>query len=157
LHAATRHLKRCDVFSFGSRLTPLNAAFKQADCDDMLNAASLHIADFAGGTQLGTSLTALREQHARKLLGRRSVVMLISDGLDTGEPAALEAELQWLKRHSRALVWLNPLLRFDQYQPTATAAAVLYRHASAMLAVHNIDSLEQLARSLAKALALKQH
>ena len=107
------------------------------------------IDDFAGGTRLGASLSELRAQHRRVLIGRRTVVLLITDGLDTGEPEALDTELQWLKRHSRQLLWLNPLLRFDGYQPLASGAAVLHRHAHGMLAVHNLSRLEDLARSMA--------
>ena len=76
-------------------------------------------------------------------------MLVISDGLDTGEPETLEHELQWLKRHSRRVLWLNPLLRYEGYAPLARGAAVLHRHADAMLAVHNLNALEQLAASLA--------
>ncbi|OEZ27580.1 vWA domain-containing protein [Variovorax boronicumulans] len=149
LHAATRRAGRRDVFAFGTRLTDLTPAFRLADTDAMLGAASLAIDDFAGGTRLGGSLAELRQSHARRLIGRRTLVLVISDGLDTGEPAQLETELQWLKRHSRRLLWLNPLLRFEGYAPLARGAAVLHRHADAMLAVHNLNALEQLAASLA--------
>ena len=115
----------------------------------MLDAAGAAIEDFAGGTRFGESLAQLRRSHARRLVGRRTLVLVISDGLDTGEPEALERELLWLKRHSRRMLWLNPLLRFDGYAPVARGAAVLHRHADAMLAVHNLTALEQLAASLA--------
>lgn len=85
-------------------------------------------------------------------MGRRSLVLLISDGLDTGEPQALREELQWLRRRSRRLLWLNPLLRFEAYQPSARGAAALHAASDAMLAVHNLASLEQLAGSLAQLL-----
>ena len=149
LHASTRRAGRRDVFAFGTRLTDLTPAFRLADTDDMLGAASLAIDDFAGGTRLGSSLAELRRAHARRLTGRRTLVLVISDGLDTGEPALLESELLWLKRHSRRLLWLNPLLRFEGYAPLARGASVLHRHADAMLAVHNLGALEQLAASLA--------
>ncbi len=149
LHAATRRAGRRDVFAFGTGLTDLTPAFRLADTDDMLGAASLAIDDFAGGTRLGSSLAELRQRHARRLTGRRTLVLVISDGLDTGEPAQLAQELQWLKRHSRRLLWLNPLLRFEGYAPLARGAGVLHRHADAMLAVHNLSALEQLAASLA--------
>ncbi|MET3443692.1 uncharacterized protein with von Willebrand factor type A (vWA) domain [Variovorax paradoxus] len=149
LHAATRRAGRRDVFAFGTRLTDLTPAFRLADTDAMLGAASLAIDDFAGGTRLGSSLAELRRAHARRLTGRRTLVLVISDGLDTGEPALLENELLWLKRHSRRLLWLNPLLRFEGYAPLARGAGVLHRHADAMLAVHNLSALEQLAASLA--------
>ncbi|SFP60386.1 VWA domain-containing protein [Variovorax sp. 770b2] len=149
LHASTRRAGRRDVFAFGTRLTDLTPAFRLADTDAMLGAASMAIDDFAGGTRLGSSLAELRHAHARRLTGRRTLVLVISDGLDTGEPAMLENELLWLKRHSRRLLWLNPLLRFQGYAPLARGATVLHRHADAMLAVHNLSALEQLAASLA--------
>ena len=154
LHAATapRHAGaglRRDVFAFGTGLTDLTPAFRLADTDAMLGAAGHAIADFAGGTRMGDSLAALRLMHARRLVGRRTLVLLISDGLDTGAPEVLERELAWLRRHSGRLLWLNPLLRFGGYAPTARGAAALHRQAHGMLAVHNLARLQDLAGSLA--------
>ena len=149
LHAATRGHRRRDVFAFGTHLTDLTPAFRLADTDDMLAAASAAIDDFAGGTCLGASLATLRERHARRLVGRRTLVLIISDGLDTGEPQDLARELDWLTHRCRRLLWLNPLLRLEGYAPLARGAAVLHRHAHAMLAVHNLEKLGDLAGSLA--------
>lgn len=150
LHASTRDLRgRRDVFAFGTHLTDLTPAFRLADTDAMLAAASAAIDDFAGGTRLGESLATLRAQHARRLVGRRTVVLVISDGLDTGEPEALARELHWLRLKTRRVLWLNPLLRFASYQPLARGAAVLHRHAHAMLPVHNLGELGHLAAGLA--------
>ena len=151
LHAATRGLRR-DVFAFGTHLTDLTPAFRLADTDAMLACASAAIDDFAGGTRLGESLAALHRGHARRLVGGRTLVLLVSDGLDTGEPAQLDRELEWLRLHSRRVLWLNPLLRFDGYQPLARGAAVLHRHAHGMLAVHNLAKLEDLAAAIAAVL-----
>ena len=76
-------------------------------------------------------------------------MLLITDGLDTGDQAQLTQELAWLRRRSRRLLWLNPLLRFDGYAPLAQGAAVLHAHAHGMVAVHNLSRLEDLAASLA--------
>ena len=158
LHAATRPQRRQggagaqrrrDVFAFGTHLTDLTPAFALADTDAMLLSAGDLIADFAGGTRLGASLSTLRQRHARRLVGRRTLVLLITDGLDTGEPDDLARELAWLRRHSRRLLWLNPLLRFDGYAPLARGAAVLHRHADGMLAVHNLERLQDLASAIA--------
>lgn len=149
LHAATREHRRRDVFAFGTHLTDLTPAFRIGDTDAMLAAASAAIDDYAGGTRLGASLATLRQRHARRLVGRRSLVLIISDGLDTGEPEDLARELDWLTHRCRRLLWLNPLLRYEGYAPLARGAAVLHRHAHAMLAVHNIAKLQDLAASLA--------
>lgn len=143
---------RRDIFAFGTELTDLTPAFRHHDPDAMLDAASAAIPDFAGGTRLAESLAQLRTQHARRLVGRRTLVLLVSDGLDTGESAPLAQELAWLKRHCAHLLWLNPLLRFGGYAPSARGAAELHRAADAMLAVHNLQSLQQLAGSLAEVL-----
>ena len=148
LHAATRLHRRRDVFAFGTHLTDLTPAFRIADTDAMLAAASAAIDDFAGGTRLGESLATLRQRHARRLVGRRTLVLVISDGLDTGEPEELSRELEWLTHRCRRLLWLNPLLRFEGYAPLARGASVLHRHAHAMLAVHNLAKLQDLAQSL---------
>jgi uncharacterized protein with von Willebrand factor type A (vWA) domain len=154
LHQATRGTPR-QIYAFGTDLTDLNQAFKLRDTDEMLTQANRQIQDFAGGTQLGKSLAHLREHFAKKLTGRRTVVLLISDGLDTGTAETLDSELVWLKRHTRSLLWLNPLLRFEGYAPIATGASVLNRHVNGMLAIHNLSRLEELASALNKLLKIK--
>ncbi len=149
LHQSTRGLAR-SVYAFGNQLTDLNSAFLHADSDEMLSTANELIQDFAGGTQIGHSLKQLRLTQHRQLIGRRTVVLLITDGLDTGEPSALAQELAWLKRNCRSLLWLNPLLRFERYVPSAGGASVLQKYADGMLAIHDLAHLEDLAQSLAE-------
>jgi hypothetical protein len=155
LHAATRGARRRDVFAFGTHLTDLTPVFRVADTDAMLTAASQAIDDFAGGTRLGESLAQLRTRFAKRLVGGRTLVLLISDGLDTGDAAELREALGWLKRHCRKLLWLNPLLRFEGYAPLASGAAVLHRYADRMVAVHNLERLEDLAAQLAAVTAIR--
>ena len=149
LHQSTRGLAR-SVYAFGNQLTDLNSAFRHTDSDVMLATANELIQDFAGGTQIGHSLEQLRLTQHRQLIGRRTVVLLITDGLDTGEPSALAQELAWLKRNCRSLLWLNPLLRFEHYAPSAGGASVLKKYADGMLAIHDLAHLEDLAQSLAE-------
>ncbi len=151
LHHHTPRGKRA-VFAFGTHLSDLRAAFALRDTDDMLHAVSQHVADFGGGTRLGESLAALRQQYSQMLVGRRTLVLLITDGLDTGEPAQLQEEVAWLKRHCRSLLWLNPLLRFDGYQPLARGPQVLARYADAQVAIHSLARLENLAQGLGQLL-----
>jgi uncharacterized protein with von Willebrand factor type A (vWA) domain len=156
LHASTQAARvrgrrlnlRRDVFAFGTELTDLTGAFGLADTDEMLVRAGGLIRDFAGGTRLGDALATLHRDDARRLVGGRTLVLIASDGLDCGEPDVLEHELQWLKRHTRRILWLNPLLRFDGYAPVARGAAVLDRAADGMLAVHNITHLQELAAAI---------
>ncbi len=149
LHQSTRGLAR-SVYAFGNQLTDLNSAFRHTDTDVMLATANQCIEDFAGGTQIGHALSQLRLTQHRQLVGRRTVVLCITDGLDTGEQSALAQELAWLKRNCRSLLWLNPLLRFEHYVPSAGGASVLRQYADGMLAIHDLAHLEELAQSLAE-------
>ncbi|MGE4368948.1 MAG: VWA domain-containing protein [Burkholderiaceae bacterium] len=149
LHTATRRYRHRDVFAFGTGLTDLTTAFRQADTDAMLAQVANLVRDYAGGTRLGDALHSLHRHHARRLTGRRTVTLLITDGLDTGDPEPLERELCWLRHASRRLLWLNPLLRYAGYQPLARGAGPLFRQSHAMLAVHNLEKLEDLATGLA--------
>ena len=155
LHASTSRLRQRHVYTFATRLSDLTKAFKQPESDSMLAYASQAIGDYGAGTKLGSALSTLRTQHARHFMGRRTVVLLVSDGLDTGPGEELAQELAWLKRHSAKLLWLNPLLRFDGFAPTAQGPSVLYRHVDKMLAIHNLERLEQLAASIERLIRSK--
>jgi uncharacterized protein with von Willebrand factor type A (vWA) domain len=156
LHQATRSYPEREVMVFGTELTRLSAVFQCADPDEMLQGVNETVRDFAAGTLLGRSLHQLQVRHPRTLVAKRSVVLLITDGLDTGESQELEAALQWLKRHCKTLCWLNPLLRFEGYEPLAKGASLLDRYADAKIAIHNLSHLEQLARALARVVSAKR-
>lgn len=151
LHPATQGLPR-QVFAFGTALSDLNRAFALADTDAMLRLVNHTVTDYGGGTRLGHALEQLARQHPRAVVGRRTVVLLITDGLDTGPPTALEAALQGLKRHSRRILWLNPLLRFQGYAPLARGPKILSRCCDAALPIHNLNSLSALSDAMAQAL-----
>jgi len=156
LHQATAQYSKREVMVFGTELTRLTPIFAREDPDDMLQGVNETVKDFAAGTLLGRSLNALKDRHPRSLVARRSVVLLITDGLDTGEGHELEASLQWVKRHCKTLCWLNPLLRFEGYQPLAKGASLLDRYAHAKIAIHNLTHLEQLAKALARVVSSKR-
>ncbi len=148
LHKATEHVKRRDVMAFGTGLTDLTLAFKHKDPDLMLKECNEAIKDFAGGTKLGASLQELKSQHGRRLMAKRTLVLLVSDGLDTGDHAQLEANMAWLKGKAGKICWLNPLLRFEGYEPLAKGAGVLDRFSDAKLAIHDLAHLEDLAKAI---------
>lgn len=147
LHQATRHTERA-VFAFGTELTDLSSAFKERDTDRMLELTNTMISDYGGGTRMGQALATLRREHSRQVIGHRTVVLLITDGLDTGDSEVLSDHLGWLTRQARSTVWLNPLLRYDGYQPLAEGAKVLHRLVHKMLAIHNLSHLSGLAQAL---------
>ena len=148
LHKATENVKRRDEMAFGTGLTDLGHAFKHKDPDLMLEECNLAIKDFAGGTKLGESLLELKTRYAHRLQAKRTLVLLVSDGLDTGDSAQLEDSMVWLRGKARKICWLNPLLRFEGYEPLAKGAGVLDRFSDAKLAIHDLAHLEDLAKAI---------
>jgi uncharacterized protein len=108
------------------------------------------VADWSGGTRITACLHDFNRLWSRRVLtGGRATVLLISDGLEHGDTAALAFEMERLHKSCRRLVWLNPLLRYDRFEPKAAGIRAMLPHVDEFLAAHNLESLEQLARVLA--------
>jgi uncharacterized protein with von Willebrand factor type A (vWA) domain len=102
---------------------------------------------WGGGTQIGASLATLRERwpHA---VDRQTATVVISDGLDVGEPDDLESGMAWLARRSGAVVWLNPLAASPRYEPTCRGMAAALPYVDALFAFGGNDDLGDVARQL---------
>jgi len=148
LHAITNDRDRVHTLVFGTRLTNITRHLRNRDVDIAMNRVTSAIADWAGGTRIGVCLEEFNRKWSRRLLGQNAVVLLISDGLDRDIGAGLGAEMERLHKSCRKLVWLNPLLRYDGFQPRPSGVRAMLPHVDAFLPVHNIESLVDLAREL---------
>jgi hypothetical protein len=108
------------------------------------------VEDWSGGTRITTSLHEFNQRWARRTLDSRSTVLLISDGLEHGDVKALSFEAERLAKSCRRLIWLNPLLRFERFEPKAAGIRAMLPHVDRFLPAHNLDSLEQLVQVLAR-------
>jgi hypothetical protein len=149
LHAITNDRDRVHTFLFGTRLTNITRHLRHRDVDVALSAVSQAVADWSGGTRIGASLATFNLRWSRRVLGQNAVVLLISDGLDRDGGADLSQAMERLHRSCRKLIWLNPLLRYDDFRPVATGVRLMLPHVDAFLSAHNLDSLVDLARALA--------
>ena len=146
LHALARDRERITSFVFGTRLTNVTRPLRDRDVDEALAKVGSAVGDWAGGTRIGACLHEFNYRWARRVLGQNACVMLVTDGLDRDDPATLETEMARLARSCRRLVWLNPLLRYEKFEPRATGIASILPHVDAFLPMHNLESLEDLAR-----------
>ena len=106
------------------------------------------MADWSGGTRIGATLKEFNQRWSRRVLGQNAVVMLISDGLDRDAGRDLSEQIERLHKSCHQLIWLNPLLRFEDFEPKAAGVRLMLPHVDAFLPAHNIESLTDLARSL---------
>lgn len=148
LHALTNDRDRVHVFLFGTRLTNVTRSLKRRDIDAAVERVSREVPDWDGGTRIGQCLDTFNRRWGRRVLGQGAVVLLITDGLDRDAGAGLEDQMGRLRRSCRRLIWLNPLLRWDGYEPRAKGAAAMVSFVHEHRPVHNLNSLSALAEAL---------
>ena len=133
------------AFTFGTQLHNISPQLGIKDPDAALAAIGQHVQDWEGGTRISASLGAFNRDWARRVLSTPAVVLLISDGLERSGLAALDGEMSRLALQARELIWLNPLLRWEQFSPQAAGIKAMLPHVSSLVACHNLSSLEDLS------------
>jgi uncharacterized protein with von Willebrand factor type A (vWA) domain len=150
MHAITNDRDRVHTFVFGTRLSNITRHLRHRDVDIALGEVSRAVADWSGGTRIGATIRKFNLRWSRRVLGQNAVVLLISDGLDREGGAHLSESMERLRKSCRRLIWLNPLLRFDGFEPLATGVRIMLEHVDDFLPAHNIASLAELADALTK-------
>ena len=153
-HALGHADARVESFVFGTRLTRTTRALRQRDPDIAVARVVQEVQDWSGGTRISECLHQFNQRWARRVLSGRATVLLISDGLEHGtadDPRCekLRFEMERLHKSCRKLVWLNPLLRFEQFQPRAAGIKAMLPFVDRFLPAHNLQSLKELAAVLA--------
>ncbi|MEP5758932.1 MAG: VWA domain-containing protein [Litoreibacter sp.] len=141
---------RVHAFTFGTQLTNITRHLRQRDVDAALAAAGAEAQDWEGGTRIGACLRDFNHDWSRRVLGQGAVVLLITDGLDRDDPDALGKEMRRLHLSAKRVIWLNPLLRWEEFAPKARGIATMIPHVDSFRAGHNIASLEGLAQAISK-------
>jgi len=147
LYALQGSAARVESFVFSTELRRVTDALCRRDYAEALRELSTEVHDWSGGTRIGACLSSFNQEFG-SLVDRRTVVVILSDGWDTGDPALLAEELESLRLRSRRLVWLNPLLGSPTYEPLTVGMQAALPHLSVFAPAHNLESLRQLGRYL---------
>jgi uncharacterized protein with von Willebrand factor type A (vWA) domain len=148
LHVLTERRRRMHTFLFGTRLTNVTRAMRHKDPDQALDECAAAVRDWSGGTRIGETLKEFNRLWARRVLGQGAIVLLITDGLEREGVELLVQEMDRLHRSCRRLIWLNPLLRFDGFEPRARGVKAMLPHVDEFRPVHNLLSLADLISAL---------
>ena len=148
VHGLTRRHLKVHTLTFGTRLTNITRALRNRDPDVALAIAAAQVQDWKGGTRIASCLDDFNRHWARRLLGANAAVLLVSDGLDTDEHGDLSRAARQLRLYAHQIVWLNPLLRFDKFEPRAAGIRAILPNVDRFLPVHNLASLADLAVAL---------
>src|SRR5580700_8195805 len=139
---------RPEVFSFATRLTRLTPALAAASPDTMLAKAGEAAPDWSGGTRIGAALKEFIDRYGARGMARGAVVLIISDGWDTGDPGLLGAQMARLSRVAYRIVWANPRTQSSRYSPEVGGMAAAWPYCDAVVSAHSIDALDDLLAAL---------
>ena len=148
MHAITNDRDRVHTFLFGTRLTNVTRYLRHKDIDVALEKVGQTVDDWSGGTRIGKCLAEFNNRWSRRVLAQGAVVLFISDGLDRDAGEGLAKEIERLHKSCRRLIWLNPLLRYEGYEPRSMGARTIMPHVDEFRPVHSLESLADLSRVL---------
>ena len=148
LHGAVR-AARADAFVFATRLTWLSRALATSNPDLALRRATEAAPDWSGGTRIGDALKAFVDDHGRRGMARGAVVVIVSDGWETGDPAVVGEQMARLGRLAHHIVWVNPRRATAGYQPLVGGMAAALPHVDAFVSGHSLAALDDVLAAIA--------
>ncbi len=148
LHALGDARGSVQTFLFGTRLTNVTRSLRNKDVDEALAACSAHVEDWSGGTRIATSLRDFNRLWSRRVLGQGATVLLFTDGLERDGVNDLAREMERLHKSCRRLIWLNPLLRYDRFEPRAQGIRAMLPQVDEFRPIHNLASVADLVAAL---------
>jgi uncharacterized protein with von Willebrand factor type A (vWA) domain len=146
-YALGKYSREVKSFIFSTILVEVSHLLRAPRVSDALRTLAQMTAGWSGGTRIGGSLRDFNAHHAAALLSRHTVVIILSDGWDTGAPEELAAELKKIRRRVAKLIWLNPLLGLEEYRPVTRGISAALPFIDVFAPAHNLQSL----------LALEEH
>jgi hypothetical protein len=139
---------RPEVFSFATRLTRLTPALAAASPDTMLAKAGEAAPDWSGGTRIGAAIKEFNDKYGSRGMARGAVVLIISDGWETGDPALLGEQMARLSRMAYRIVWANPRTQSSRYRPAVGGMAAAWPYCDAVVSAHSVNALADLMSAL---------
>jgi uncharacterized protein len=148
VYALAKQFREVDAFVFSTELVEITDVLRASCLSNAVEKLAQTSAGWSGGTKIGESLQHFNHRHSGRLLSRGTVFVILSDGWDTGEPEVLAAELRTIKRRVSKLIWLNPLIGLEDYEPLTRGMSAALPHIDVFAPAHNLASLLELERHL---------
>ncbi len=144
---------KLNTFIFSTKLVPVSRILKDEDYAKVLAKLSEYVEHWSGGTRIGESLYQFKERYSNSLIDQDAIIIIVSDGWDTGETEDLESTMRLLHKRSNRIIWINPLAGNPAYRPSTKAMQIALPYIDVFTSAHNIDSL----RRVVSHLHLKKH
>ncbi|MFS4492342.1 vWA domain-containing protein [Maribacter sp. 2308TA10-17] len=143
-----KYFKSLEFFTFSTELTHVTPLLRQNNEQEVLKQIGKNVHSWSSGTKIGESLTEFLSVYGSKFLSQKHIVVVLSDGLETGNVTVLKEAVRTIRRKCKTLVWLNPLKGMEGYQPIQKGMVNVMPHLDAFESAHNLDSLLKLEKLL---------
>ncbi len=141
IHTLRENFEQVEAFIFSTELVRITDFLNKKSIGETLSMLSLNTQAWSSGTKIGECLKTFNDRYAKRVLNGKTLTIVLSDGLDTGEPDDLHDQLAKIKLRSKRLVWLNPLKGMEGYQPIQRGMQAALPSLDHFGAAHNIESL----------------
>lgn len=150
IYSFQQTVHKLHTFIFSTELVSISRILKDENYDVVLSKLSEFVTHWSGGTRIGESLEQFKNQFAEKLINKDSIVLILSDGWDTGDIETLESTMKYLHKRSSKIIWLNPLAGNPDYKPTTKGMQVCLPYIDVFSSAHDLESLKSIAKHLKK-------
>lgn len=143
-----KYFRELEFFTFSTHLTHVTPLLRAQNEQQVLKAVGKNVHSWSSGTKIGESLTEFLDKFGHKFLSQKHIVVILSDGLETGSVTQLKEAVGTIRRKCKTLIWLNPLKGMKDYQPIQKGMVNVMPHLDAFESAHNLDSLLKLEKLL---------
>ena len=147
-HLLMQQQNDIEVFTFGTSLTRITRLLKNKDIDFSLNKIGNFVTDWAAGTKITSSIHDFNFNWSRRILTQNQSLILITDGLERDESKNLDSEINRLSLFAKNIIWLNPLLRYEKFEPKVKSIKTILKYVNKILPIHNINSIDKLVNDI---------
>ncbi len=140
--------KDIEIFTFGTKLTRITKFLKKKDVDLSLDEVGKFVNDWAAGTKITSSIKDFNFNWSRRILTQNQTLLLITDGLERDDSQNLEIEINRLSLFTKNIIWLNPLLRYEKFEPKVNSIKTILRHVDKHVPIHNINSIKWVVENI---------
>ena len=147
-HILIQQHKDVEVFTFGTKLTRITKFLKHKDIDLSLDKIGKFVDDWAAGTKITSSIKDFNFKWSRRILTQNQTLLLITDGLERDDNQNLDFEVNRLSLFTGNIIWLNPLLRYKQFEPKIESIKTILRHVDKHAPIHDINSIRNLVKNI---------
>lgn len=148
MYAFQQVYRRMETFVFSTSLKRITGLLKQKNFHEAMQQLSNENNGWSGGTRIGESFAAFVNEYGKRLIDTKTIVVILSDGWDTGSIDLIKSNMEFLHARSKKLIWLNPLAGFEDYKPHVSAMKAALPFIDVFAPVHNVKSLKKLGRWL---------